>query len=115
MESSSSSRALIPKRKPAPKPAPKPEAPAPRPRTSPVDDITRRREMQAQLLREAEEARMASLEEARRRDDHAQRTASDEERRRALGAAALESARRYDPATVGAGWVALLDDLVRSA
>ena len=39
----------------------------------------------------------------------------DEERRRALGAAALESARRYDPATVGAGWVALLDDLVRSA
>src|SRR5687768_13592302 len=55
----------------APKPAPKPEAPAPRPapRSSPVDDITRRKEMQAQLLREAEEARMASLEEARRRDD----------------------------------------------
>ena len=38
----------------------------------------------------------------------------DEERRRALGAAALETARRYDPATVGADWVALLDDLVRS-
>ena len=35
----------------------------------------------------------------------------DEERRRALGAAAVESARRYDPATVGAGWAALLDDL----
>jgi glycosyltransferase involved in cell wall biosynthesis len=38
----------------------------------------------------------------------------DEDRRRALGAAALESARRYDPATVGAGWVALLDEIVRS-
>ncbi|MEO8689979.1 MAG: glycosyltransferase family 4 protein [Solirubrobacteraceae bacterium] len=38
----------------------------------------------------------------------------DEERRRALGAAALETARRYDPATVGGAWVALLDDLVRS-
>ena len=36
------------------------------------------------------------------------------ERRRALGAAALETARRYDPETVGAEWVALLDDLVRS-
>jgi glycosyltransferase involved in cell wall biosynthesis len=38
----------------------------------------------------------------------------DEERRRALGAAALESARRYDPETVGRDWAALLDDLVRS-
>ncbi len=68
----------------APKPAPQPAAPAARPtRTSPVDDITRRKEMQTQLLREAEEARMNSLGEARRRDDHAQRTAGDEERRRA--------------------------------
>ena len=68
----------------APAPAPKPAAPAAKPaRTSPTDDITRRKEMQTQLLREAEEARMTSLEEARRRDDHAQRTATDEERRRA--------------------------------
>jgi len=35
----------------------------------------------------------------------------DEERRRALGAAALESARRYDPGAVGAGWAALVDEL----
>jgi glycosyltransferase involved in cell wall biosynthesis len=35
----------------------------------------------------------------------------DEERRRALGAAALESARRYDPGAVGAGWAALIDEL----
>src|SRR6476469_10021364 len=47
----------------APKPAPKPAAPAPQRRTSPQDDITARKEMQARLLREAEEARMASLEE----------------------------------------------------
>jgi len=35
----------------------------------------------------------------------------DEERRAALGTAALETARRYDPGTVGAGWAALVDDL----
>src|SRR5205085_10400386 len=51
----------------APKPAPKPAAAAaPQPkRTAPVDDITARKEMQARLLREAEEARLTSLEEAR--------------------------------------------------
>ena len=59
----------------APKPAPKPAAPAPQPkRTSPADDITARKEMQDQLLREAEEARLASLEEARRRDDRKRRS-----------------------------------------
>ena len=35
----------------------------------------------------------------------------DEERRRALGAAALETARRYDPASVGKSWVTLMDEL----
>ena len=35
----------------------------------------------------------------------------DEERRRALGAAAIESARRYDPAVVGKDWVSLIDAL----
>ena len=35
----------------------------------------------------------------------------DEERRRALGTAALESARRYDPGAVGKDWVALIDEL----
>jgi translation initiation factor IF-2 len=68
----------------APKPAPKPVAPAPAPRKpSPQDDITARKEMQARLLREAEEARLASLEEARRREDRALKDASAEERRRA--------------------------------
>jgi glycosyltransferase involved in cell wall biosynthesis len=35
----------------------------------------------------------------------------DEERRRALGTAALETARRYDPAAVGKDWVTLIDEL----
>src|SRR5678815_2065778 len=43
-------------------PAPKPAAPAPK---RPVDDITARKELQQRLLREADEARMSSLEEAR--------------------------------------------------
>src|SRR5215213_4100295 len=68
----------------APRPAPKPTAPAAQPRrTSPVDDITARKEMQTRLLREAEEARLASLEEARRRDDRARVEQGEEERRRA--------------------------------
>jgi translation initiation factor IF-2 len=67
----------------APKPAPKPAAPAPARKPSPQDDITARKEMQARLLREAEESRLASLEEARRREDRALKDASAEERRRA--------------------------------
>jgi len=83
----------------APKPAPKPAAPAPQPRrTSPQDDITARKEMQARLLREAEEARMTSLEEARRREEQARTSANEEERRRAednrkAEEAAIEQAR----------------------
>src|ERR1043165_9964002 len=66
--------------KPAPKPAPAP-APAPK-RTSPADDIAARKEMQTRLLREAEEARLASLEKARRRDDRKRTEQSEEEKRR---------------------------------
>ena len=78
----------------APKPAPKPVAPAPQPkRTSPVDDITARKEMQTRLLREAEEARLASLEEARRRDDRA----SVPNRARTRSAAPKRTARPKKP------------------
>src|SRR5687768_8720150 len=73
----------------APKPAPAAEAPAPAPvakpapppapRRAPVDDITTRRETQDRLLREAEEARMASLEEARRREERARTEQGEEE------------------------------------
>ncbi|MEO7655592.1 MAG: translation initiation factor IF-2 associated domain-containing protein, partial [Sphingomicrobium sp.] len=60
----------------APQPAaPKPAAPAATParKAAPQDDIATRRETQERLLREADEGRMTSLEEARRRDDRAQR------------------------------------------
>src|SRR5689334_7171949 len=68
----------------APRPAPKPAAPAPAARRpSASDEMTTRMEMQAQLLREAEEARMTALEEARRREDQAKNSANEEERRRA--------------------------------
>jgi translation initiation factor IF-2 len=68
---------------PKPKPAPKAAAPARPVRTSPTDDIARRKEMQERLLREAEEARLSSLEEARRREDRERTQQSEEERRRA--------------------------------
>ena len=67
-------------------PAPKPAAPAPKPaapKRSAADDITARKEMQAQLLREAEEARMAALEEARRREDRSKQEQTEDEKRRA--------------------------------
>ena len=66
-------------------PAPKPVAPAPKPAAPkrPVDDITARKEMQERLLREAEEARMTSLEEARRREDRSKQAQTEDEKRRA--------------------------------
>ena len=70
---------------PAATPAPaaaRPAAPAPQ-RRVPVDDILSRRELQEKLLREADEARMTSLEEARRREDRAKIDQSVDEKRRA--------------------------------
>jgi translation initiation factor IF-2 len=67
-----------------PAPAPTPAAPAPKPAPKrPVDDITARKEMQERLLREAEEARMNSLEEARRREDRSKLAQTEDEKRRA--------------------------------
>jgi translation initiation factor IF-2 len=66
-----------------PKPAPKPAAPAPAPKRAPADDISTRRELQEKLLREADEARMAQLEEARRRDDRVKVEQTEDEKRRA--------------------------------
>jgi translation initiation factor IF-2 len=67
----------------APRPAAKPAAPpAPR-KPSALDEATRRKELQEKLLREAEEARLTSLEEARRREERALKNATEEERRRA--------------------------------
>src|SRR5436853_2365162 len=62
----------------APKPAPKAAAPAAR-KPSPQEEITNRKELQQKLLREAEEARLSSLEEARRRQDRAKVEQSEDE------------------------------------
>ena len=85
----------------APAPAPKPAAPAaPQPRKpSERDEIARRKELQEKLLREAEESRLASAEEARRRDERSRVKQTEEERRRAeenrkAEEAAAEEARR---------------------
>ena len=68
-------------------PAPAPAAPAPKPvapaRRAPVDDIATRKELQEKLLREADEARMTSLGDARRREDRAKVVQTEDEKRRA--------------------------------
>lgn len=64
---------------PAPAPAKKP-APAPKPKQ---EDILTRQEKQAKLLREAEEARLSAMEEARKRDTQAKKAQTAEEKKRA--------------------------------
>jgi translation initiation factor IF-2 len=62
--------------------APQRPAVAP-PRPSANDSLLSRQELQAKLLREAEEARMNMQEEARRREEAGRAAASEEEKRRA--------------------------------
>lgn len=70
--------------KAAPAPEPAPAAPRPAaPKPAAVDSLMTRQERQAQLLREAEEARMAALEENRRREEAERARAAEEERARA--------------------------------
>jgi translation initiation factor IF-2 len=74
--------------------APRPEpvrapAPPPPPRQS-GNDLLSRQELQTKLLREAEEARMQALEEARRRDERLKAEAAEEARRRAEESSRLE-------------------------
>lgn len=66
-------------------PAPAAAAPRPAPQPTQMRPMTplERREQQERLLREADEARMAALEEARRRDERLKMEASEEEKRRA--------------------------------
>ncbi|MES2044328.1 MAG: translation initiation factor IF-2 [Pseudomonadota bacterium] len=83
----------VPTEAPAPveaAPAPAPAAPqarapeAPRaPTPSPGDSLLSRQELQAKLLREADEARMNALEERRRAEERERIEAAEEERRRA--------------------------------
>jgi len=108
-----------------PAPAPAAPAPAPRPQTpsAPARQMTplERREQQERLLREADEARMAALEDARRREELAARESTEEEKRRAeenrraaeeaerkaaeesVAAAAAPAPEAQEPAAVAAG------------
>jgi len=63
-------------------PAPAPKA-APKPAAAPVDSALARKEVQEKLLREAEGARLSSLEEARRREENQAKAATEDEKRRA--------------------------------
>lgn len=73
-----------PEAAPPPPPPPPPAAPvaAPPPKPAPVDMLTRQ-ERQAKLLREAEEARLAMLEQSGRRESEQRTKAAEEEKRRA--------------------------------
>ncbi|MEI4506915.1 translation initiation factor IF-2 [Sphingopyxis sp. CCNWLW253] len=79
---------------PAPAPAPKPAAP----RVSENDSLMSRQERQAQLLREAEEARMNALEDNRRRDEAARARAAEEEKARAEARVEQATAKAAEPA-----------------
>src|SRR5215203_2212190 len=69
---------------PAEAPAPVAEAPAPTPTPAPKPAApAARKQLQSRLLREADEARMTALEDARRREEQAKSSANEEERRRA--------------------------------
>ena len=67
----------------APAPAPAPVAPAPAPAPRPAASNETPQERVARLQREAEEARLAVLEEQTRRETEARQRAIEEERRRA--------------------------------
>jgi len=84
---------------PVAKAPPPPPAPAPRPAAAPQSSLMSRQELQAKLLREAEEARMNSLEEARRREERLKQDSSEEEKRKAEAAriSAEEAAKAPPP------------------
>lgn len=105
-ETTGAAPAAAPQADPTPTPrpaAPAPQRPAPPPPPRPVaqNSMLSRKELQEKLLREAEEARMAALEEARRREDAERQAASEEEKRRAeenRQAAEAEAAREVEEA-----------------
>jgi translation initiation factor IF-2 len=90
-------------------PQPAPAAPKPAPPQRPANDATTRRELQEKLLREAEEARLNALEEARRREDKQAAQATEEEKRRA------EENRRAEEERVEAARLAAEEEARRAA
>ncbi|GAA4220922.1 translation initiation factor IF-2 [Sphingomonas endophytica] len=77
----------------APEPTPAPAAPVAAPRPAPRPPVSNEtaQERQARLLREAEDQRMHTLEESRRREDAERQRAAEEERRRAEERARAET------------------------
>jgi len=94
--------------KPAPKPAAAPAAPVAR-KPSAAEETAARKEMQTKLLREAEESRLASLEEARRREDRSKVEQNEEEKRRA------EENRKAEEAAVEQARIAAEEEARRAA
>jgi translation initiation factor IF-2 len=98
---------------PAPAPAaPRPAAPAPqaqrpapapaRPAPRPIPSNETRQEMQARLLREAEEARMQMMEAQSRREQEERQRAMEEEQRARAAAEAARAAEAAKPEPVAA-------------
>ncbi|MDT0576069.1 translation initiation factor IF-2 [Croceicoccus sp. F390] len=78
-------------------------APTPTPPRRPVASRESRQETQARLLREAEEARLAMLEEATRREREEKQKAQDEEKRRADENRKLEEQAEQEEAAAASG------------
>ena len=89
-------------------PPPPPPAPAPAPK-APAGPQLSRQEIQTQLLREAEEARMAALQGARRREDQAKQATTGEEKRRA------EENRKSEEAAVETARLAIEEEARQAA
>ncbi|MGZ8286696.1 MAG: translation initiation factor IF-2 [Allosphingosinicella sp.] len=89
--------------------APPPAAPRPAAPQRPVNDATTRRELQDKLLREAEEARLTALEEARRREDKQAAQATEDEKRRA------EDNRRAEEERIESARLAVEEEARRAA
>jgi translation initiation factor IF-2 len=85
---------------PAPEPAPVAEAPKAPPRPAATAAAETRQEMQARLLREAEEARLASLEAANRREIEERAKQAELERQRSEAKSAQPASPLPEPETL---------------
>lgn len=89
--------------------APPPPPPPPAAPKAPAEPQLSRQEIQAKLLREAEEARMAALQGARRREEQAKQQTSEDEKRRA------EENRKAEEAAVEAAKLAIEEETRQAA
>jgi translation initiation factor IF-2 len=69
-----------------------PPPPPPPPPSKPAEPLLTRQELQAKLLREAEESRLNALEDARRREAQSKLTSADDQKKRAEEDRAAEAA-----------------------